>query len=526
MWSGGAETGEEGEHVLLYQPIKQQQQQHQRKHSLLPANTSRIGGNASFFSSSKDQRHPFCCYCKDSMCLLIQIYAPIVTDDGRNLDRSLHLFACAKKTCHVRAFRQQEAEEMGGKSFVIGGGVVRCLRSQTVLCDSDKAGGPVADNGIDDDIKPEKAKEVTKISENGDDWGPSAEWNTAIDWTEPSKEASREEEWGGTGDGDDMPVANSTLDNLEAMLRQCQTNTVPKKTTTKKKRTKSTKKKSSPLKQQKEDKSTFAFPCIPLEYLDEPMQHRNQKQSSQLSDVDSDDDENDNAINDAAVQQMIAKYLEQEEDADIVSAIASRSPASSSLDGSGSSVSSGEAYERLPPSERAFLFFSNRIRLCPRQVARYAYGGIPMWSVPVSVDSFNQSPSRAKQQRDRNSNRDLHLSSKKRQDNPSLIPPLCICGAKRHFEFQVLPSILYVLGVDQVFTSSPSSLEEMLQREFVRDDENNYSGGIDFANIAVYSCANSCDLSLEEFVVVQTAVDGDIVPRKRTFEKIPASDRT
>lgn len=77
------------------------------------------------------------------------------------------------------------------------------------------------------------------------------------------------------------------------------------------------------------------------------------------------------------------------------------------------------------------------------------------------------------------------------QPKESDIPPCLNCGGPRMFEFQLLPQLLYFLGV---------------QNEAENDS-------VDWATIAVYSCAASCNKSdsssegyVEEFAWVQLAV--------------------
>ena len=66
--------------------------------------------------------------------------------------------------------------------------------------------------------------------------------------------------------------------------------------------------------------------------------------------------------------------------------------------------------------------------------------------------------------------------------NDAAVPACSACGAPRRFEFQVLPQLLYYLGPN--------------------------GAALDFANLAVYTCANSCGDGVtegytEEFVWVQ-----------------------
>ena len=132
---------------------------------------------------------------------------------------------------------------------------------------------------------------------------------------------------------------------------------------------------------------------------------------------------------------MLPRYLDVEDDEVILSALRGGSIASNN----DNSREGGERYERLPPEERAFLSFTRRLKRAPGQVARYAYGGSPMWSVPPPTINNQQQQKK-------------YLKSKcnKSQKNSTPLPAItnCECGAERVFEFQILPSLLHVLDVD------------------------------------------------------------------------------
>lgn len=87
---------------------------------------------------------------------------------------------------------------------------------------------------------------------------------------------------------------------------------------------------------------------------------------------------------------------------------------------------------------KVFQRFKKRIAPEPHQVVRYSRGGSPLWVSSQHVPSD--------------------------QD----IPP-CTCGAKRIFEFQVMPQLLNSLSVDSTGAS------------------------IDWGTLAVYTCSASCD---------------------------------
>jgi hypothetical protein len=90
--------------------------------------------------------------------------------------------------------------------------------------------------------------------------------------------------------------------------------------------------------------------------------------------------------------------------------------------------------------------------------------------------------------------------------SPRLIPP-CACGAERVFETQLLSSLLHVLEVDKhapptdAGTSTASGLGAAYEQ-----------GGMNWGNIAIYSCPNVCAAELE-FVVVQDSDERPSQPR-------------
>lgn len=85
------------------------------------------------------------------------------------------------------------------------------------------------------------------------------------------------------------------------------------------------------------------------------------------------------------------------------------------------------------------------------------------------------------------------------RDNKFPNIPNCKCGSTRNFEFQLMPSLLYLLDVDKYYKQD-SSLEKVLNKD---------EGGMNWGVIAVYSCSNSCKQSAEEFIVIQESVDAN-----------------
>lgn len=114
----------------------------------------------------------------------------------------------------------------------------------------------------------------------------------------------------------------------------------------------------------------------------------------------------------------------------------------------------------LSPEQRHFAEFATRVAPDPDQVVRYCFqpGAAPL--TPLL-----QPPP------------------------PTTIPPCSSCGAPRRFEFQVMPQLISVLGID---ASDPNAL--------------------DFGTIAVYSCQASCTGTgyVQEWVWVQPPDQGPV----------------
>ena len=97
------------------------------------------------------------------------------------------------------------------------------------------------------------------------------------------------------------------------------------------------------------------------------------------------------------------------------------------------------------------------------------------------------------------------------------IPPCPLCGTPRIFELQLLPSLLHVLEVDKHVLSSSSSITENNNSNNNNSSNSSPSqslalafenGGMDWGNIAIYTCPNrSCTGPSEEYCVVQDSVD-------------------
>jgi pre-rRNA-processing protein TSR4 len=167
---------------------------------------------------------------------------------------------------------------------------------------------------------------------------------------------------------DDWTVTTdeTAVDDLEAKLAAMETALSSKKVSTK-----PTAKPSTAKAQPTKDGSAYQFPSFPLTSLLEPP-------AARLTNGAIDDDDvglSTASISDDKIQAMLAKYISEEEDEGILSML--RGTTTSAGDGGGGK----ERDERLSASERALLTYSDRLKRSPRQVLRYAYGGVPMWSM-------------------------------------------------------------------------------------------------------------------------------------------------
>jgi len=121
------------------------------------------------------------------------------------------------------------------------------------------------------------------------------------------------------------------------------------------------------------------FPQHELELFDEPMLSE-QAANNTYNEDDEDDVVPNNIKRNDNIHSILSKYLNEEEDVDLVSSLQD-CLASGSGDGSSSSGGGGEQYEKIPLAARVFLSFTERLKCAPQQVARYAYGAQPMWSI-------------------------------------------------------------------------------------------------------------------------------------------------
>ena len=500
MWSGGRDTNESGEPVLLLQPVDKYLGNGGNggdggKRNPSPS-SSHIGGLPRFHDddpwlSAADYDQLSCARCDGPLHLLLQLHAPLDA-----VDRTLYVFGCNRVSCHAgSASGDAEGDDADLDRFraCLGravGGELRCVRSQRPWEGA---------RSTEDVASPRDAPGDTSKSNK---WG----LDDGSDW-----EDDGDNDWG-TGDGtsaEDGP--DVSMDDLETMLTRCEMSFATKEP--KQATTSQTPLISAPTPDA--ESSTIANPHpqkahappsfrhIDLLMVDEP--------PASKGDGDSDDedgsDEGFSNVDSSKVDRLLSRYLETEDDEEILSCLRGGGGASSN-DGNRGRDGGGERYERLPPDERAFSAFARRLQRLPGQVARYAYSGVPLWSVPVvpPSDGRQQRPSDKRPQSAKRSHRTY---------SPPAVPP-CACGAHRVFEFQLLPSLLHVLDVDAHASSN-------VQAEYDDLPDLIAGGGMNWEALAVYSCPASCDKSREEFVMVQRAERA--VPPKNTLGSTEHSGR-
>ena len=343
MWSGGKDRNELGESVLLLQPVTSSKQK-SKKSAHLPT-SSHIGGLPHFYNEDlllRDKISTTCSVCNESMHFLLQLNAPL--DD---LDRTLYVFACNRPSCY---------SPKEGKFWINSNRApVRCFRSQQ---------SQVAVS------KPTKTTQVSTVLEDND-WGDDNDWGQS---------GSDDDDWGACGSAKSN-TNDVSMDDLEAMISKCEM----------KSKEMNTKSKSNEKGQVSANTSNTSFTTqnvrtfkqYNLEMFDEPSNSRIDNVISESLEEDEEDDDfgNSNNIDSSKVNKMLSSYLAMEDDEEIINALKNDGNEISGKGNADKGSGGGERYERLPPEERAFLAFSKRLRRAPLQVARYAYGGVPLWSM-------------------------------------------------------------------------------------------------------------------------------------------------
>jgi hypothetical protein len=260
---------------------------------------------------------PTCSSCQASLPLLLQLYVPkFPATNQEPTDRTMQVFACNRAACVNALFND-------GKFSYGGDGVVVCRRLT---------------------VAPMVPKDVNEVMSKPpavaqDSWvdGQGTADDDANDWAQ---------------DG----AAENDMDDLESKLAAMETmKPQPKKV-------------KAPAPPKASKSKSDSFPCYELSAQQEPRAVRQ---------VGLDDDDVGFTGSDAKIQQMLARYMAEEEDVGILNAL----KGSDSSVGGGGGSGRGERDERLSPQDRALLTYTDRLKRSPRQVARYALGGAPLWSM-------------------------------------------------------------------------------------------------------------------------------------------------
>ncbi|KAL9188712.1 hypothetical protein ACHAXT_007090 [Thalassiosira profunda] len=492
MWSRGRDANEHGEPVLLLQTGGGRRghggHRHKEGSGRPSPSSSHIGGLpchhekdallSSMAATPDGGVHPKCALCRNPMYLLMQLHAPLDA-----VDRTLYVFGCNDASCYSGKGAKKNSESEDTQTIArfhacIGtddnGGALRCYRSQQRWeASSEEKQKP--DAAID-------AAPPTGCNLEGNDWGMddgSDGWGDGAD------------DWGG-GEGD-----STTMGDLEALLTNCEMKAAAKQGPAATENAVSV----SPAKPPVPTSVTGDAPKkdTPPSFDQYPLEMINEPPTGNGGDSDEDGDDNAGCANtdSSKVQQMLSRYLDAEDDEDILSALkGGGGNGCVAANGNGKDGGGGERYERLPPDERAFLAFSNRLKRVPGQVARYAYGGEPLWSVPLPPKHSGKQQSRSKQQK----------AKKKAQKPYSPMPdvPNCVCGAERVFEVQLIPSLLHALDVDSYANDVAADGDVM---DLIS------TGGMNWGSCAVYSCSQSCEQCREEFIIYQDSCFDEQVKR-------------
>jgi pre-rRNA-processing protein TSR4 len=380
---------------------------------------SHIGGHCPIVVAEEEAT---CDKCGNVMYLMSQLRLKAAQPHGDN-DRYLCLFVCPRTEC----FAQLSMD----KGFSSGGqGLVKCverrLTSSSAATAPATASTPAKASWYADDRDGDEGDDDDK-----DDW--------ALDGVEGTDVAVLEQA---------VAAMEQNLDEsgrlVTAPATQQQSTRIPRA-----------------------EARTNAFPCYILKAQDEPLPPRPMLEEDDVGLAESDE----------KIRNMLARYMAEEDDEDILAALRGS-------DIGGGSGKAAEEDERLSEEDRILRGFQDRLRRLPRQVIRYARGGAPLWSAPDK--------------------------SKKSGKKVWSVPPCEHCQQARTFEFQVLPSILETLEVDNHGgnrANQTMGLDDML------------TDGMNFGSIAVFACNNSaCDsLTKDSFVVIQKSVD-DMDSMKRPAE--------
>jgi Programmed cell death protein 2, C-terminal putative domain len=235
--------------------------------------------------------------------------------------------------------------------------------------------------------------------------------------------------------------------------------------------------------------STEGFPGYGLHSLPEPPARSAQPSKRHSS------------SSDAKIQQMLQQYLQVEEDETLRQLLLQ----SGAVDRSNQPSSNIGAWEEpdetdaVTEDQEALQSYTERLQRVPRQVVRCGGGNGPLWFVPV----------RAARSTDTETSGDTQFQGK--SFNATVfygyaqpIPPCASCGAPLQWELQLLPSLLHALRVDDHAAVTTNNAITGLPQ------------GMDWGNIAIYTCSNRSCTSAQAYCIVQDSIDGRAYAQARS----------
>jgi pre-rRNA-processing protein TSR4 len=332
MWPGGEELNEDdGKPVRIYQPILYAGS---RKPSLDDVTCTCIGG-----APSMELRCP---QCNDPLYPLAQLHT------AAPLKRTLQVWACNRLSCLRSLFSDDSnngASDGEGNALCHGGG------QGVVVCRRIPPPNVAAANSSSDTPIP--------VSHP-----PTIQTVVVNEWTMQDEQG---------GDGNDKMADDLDMADLESKLAAMES----------KKEATSTKPSSQgrvgpsakATASSGETSASSGFPMFELHSLPEP---RAMQPSYDDDDVGMSSGGRGGA-DDKKIQQMLSQYMAMEDDEEILSVLRGTMSGGGGVGATGKG--NAERDERLSASDRALWAFTDRMKLAPRQVLRYAFGGVPLWSM-------------------------------------------------------------------------------------------------------------------------------------------------
>ena len=358
MWAnnvrGNDIVNEHGQAVRLYIPSLY----HGGRESMKRSVFSTIGGP---LTTGKVQ---ICPRCSQPLSQLVNFNVP--KRDFNQNQTSWIILACNSSECFSKIFDPDSSSESDSKRsdldsrrhFVVGGqGVVVCERVSKMPDTSSTDTKAVSD--------------YLKVDSGDGDDNETNDWDVSPDG--PSSSIIVEDN---TGENDmaDLEKKLASIEATGSLLPVQKTNN---------QKPHSSKNDYTQTGKESIEQHHSSFPLFRLSEVREPPASRLSVQDADPDDVGLSTDSQDH------IQRMLQKYMEEEEDMDIVNMLQQQEMLSSyGGNSAGGRRSHGGVEEEpdqpLSSDDRTLFHYLDRIKRSPRQVIRYAPGGIPMWSMCVS----------------------------------------------------------------------------------------------------------------------------------------------